>query len=63
MAEQMASAAGEQSQVAEDISRQIGTISQAAEHNAAITSRSSQLGSELATTAYSLHALVARFNT
>ncbi|NWL75289.1 chemotaxis protein [Pseudomonas taiwanensis] len=63
MAEQMASAAGEQSQVAEDISRQIGTISQAAEHNAVITSRSSQLGSELATTAHSLHALVARFNT
>ncbi|MCY1276843.1 Aerotaxis receptor [compost metagenome] len=62
MAEQMACAAGQQSQVAEDIARQIGTISQAAEQNAAITSRSAQLGGELATTAHSLHALVARFN-
>ncbi|MGB4076010.1 methyl-accepting chemotaxis protein [Pseudomonas sp.] len=62
MAEQMAAAAEQQNLVAEDISRQIGNISQAAEQNAEVTTRSAQLGGELEATAHSLHALVARFN-
>ena len=63
MAEQMAAAAEQQNVVAEDIARQISNISQAAEQNADVTARSAQLGGELETTAHSLHALVARFNT
>ncbi|MNW18696.1 hypothetical protein D3C71_2183570 [compost metagenome] len=58
----MAAAAEQQTHVAEDISRQITTISQAAERNAEITGRTSLLGRDLETTAHSLHALVERFN-
>ena len=62
MAEQMAAAAEQQSHVAEDISRQITTISQASERNAEITGRTALLGRDLESTAHSLHALVERFN-
>ncbi|QKE63519.1 methyl-accepting chemotaxis protein [Aquipseudomonas campi] len=63
MAEQMASAAEQQNLVAEDVSRQISTISMASEQNAEITTRSAHLGSELEATAHALHALVARFDS
>ncbi|MFI8608795.1 PAS domain-containing methyl-accepting chemotaxis protein [Pseudomonas sp. NPDC077649] len=63
MAEQMAAAAEQQNLVAEDVSRQIGNISTAAEQNAEVTARSAHLGGELEATAHALHALVARFDT
>ncbi|MEX6504561.1 methyl-accepting chemotaxis protein [Pseudomonas sp. 25A3E] len=62
MAEQMAAAAEQQTQVAEDIARQISNVSLAAERNADITVRSSQLGRDLESTAGALHVLVDRFN-
>ena len=62
-AEQMASAAEQQNVVAEDVSRQISTISMASEQNADVTARSAHLGGELEATAHALHALVARFDT
>ena len=63
MAEQMASAAEQQSLVAEDIARQINSISQATNDNAEVTGNSARLGSQLQSTAGSLHALVERFNS
>ncbi|MEK1906494.1 MAG: PAS domain-containing methyl-accepting chemotaxis protein [Pseudomonas sp.] len=62
MAEQMAAAAEQQGQVAEDIARQIGNISSASEQNSLITTRSAHLGGELESTAHALRALVTRFN-
>ena len=62
MADQMAAAAEQQSQVAESIARQIGNISQASEQTSLITGRSAHLGGELESTALALHALVARFD-
>src|SRR5690606_41666175 len=61
MAEQMAAAAEQQSLVAEDIARQINSISQATNDNAEVTGNSARLGSQLQSTAVSLHALVERF--
>ncbi len=63
MAEQMAAAAEQQSLVAEDIARQINSISQATNDNAEVTGNSARLGSQLQSTAGSLHALVERFNS
>jgi len=63
MAEQMAAAAEQQSLVAEDIARQINSISQATNDNAEVTGNSARLGSQLQSTAVSLHALVERFNS
>jgi aerotaxis receptor len=62
MSQQMAAASEQQSRVAEDISRQITRIAQAAEHNAGLAVESSQVGRELEATSRSLHALVERFN-
>ncbi|MND81266.1 Aerotaxis receptor [compost metagenome] len=63
MAEQMAAAAEEQNLVAEDVSRQINSISLASQQNAEVTAQSAQLGGELENTAQSLHALVVRLNS
>ena len=63
MAEQMAAAAEQQSLVAEDIARQINSISQATNENVEVTGHSARLGSRLESTAESLHALVDRFNS
>ncbi|PTU03774.1 chemotaxis protein [Pseudomonas sp. HMWF031] len=60
--EQMAAATEQQNQVAGNIARQITTISQAAQSNSELTSRSLLLGRELEATANSLHLLVERFN-
>ena len=59
----MASAAEQQSLVAEDIARQINSISQATNDNAEVTGNSARLGIQLQSTAGSLHALVERFNS
>ncbi|MGY4532298.1 aerotaxis receptor [Pseudomonas sp. TE3786] len=63
MTEQMAAASEQQGQVAENIAEQIGSISQACEQNALITSRSASLGGELESTAFALRELVVRFNS
>ncbi|MBF0675370.1 PAS domain-containing methyl-accepting chemotaxis protein [Pseudomonas sp.] len=59
---QMATATEEQTRVVEEVARQIGTIAQSAENNAALAVESAQAGHELADTARAMHALVERFN-
>lgn len=59
---QMATATEEQTRVVEEVARQIGTIAQSAENNAALAVESAQAGHELAGTARAMHALVERFN-
>ena len=58
---QMAAATEEQTQVAEEVARQIAAIAQVAEHNAGLAEQSAEVGRELSETSSAMHALVERF--
>jgi len=58
---QMSDAAGEQSAVTQDVSRNVFNISQLAEHTATDAERTTAVGRELVDLSHRLNALVARF--
>jgi aerotaxis receptor len=62
MSQQMAAAAEQQAHVAEDISRQISHIAEAADESLANATQSSERGLELEKTAANLHGLTERFS-
>jgi aerotaxis receptor len=62
MTQQMASAAEEQSHVAEDISRQICRIAELSEHSTQQAGQGAQIAAELQHMADALHGLAERFN-
>ena len=62
MSQQMAAAAEQQAHVAEDISRQINHIAEAADASLENASRTSERGLALEKTAADLHGLTERFN-
>ncbi|HLT04154.1 MAG TPA: PAS domain-containing methyl-accepting chemotaxis protein [Pseudomonas sp.] len=58
---QMAAATEQQTQVADEVARQIAAIAQVAEHNAELAEQSAGVARELDETSQAMHALVERF--